>query len=147
MLSLLARDRRDHRQAGVRHLPPGQRQPAVRLRRDLDARGLEVVTLNGFPYRSFHAPVVKYAVYQPDWLSRERLDYTVNLARVLAGLLPPDATVTSGSVVFDGTDLTRLTQLAQHDDLPAAARWRATVNAAEAGGGYLEVSWRKDGAA
>jgi hypothetical protein len=40
-----------------------------------------------------------------------------------------------------------LTQLAQHDDLPAAARWRATVNAAEADGGYLEVSWRKDGAA
>jgi hypothetical protein len=40
-----------------------------------------------------------------------------------------------------------LTQLAQHDDLPAAARWRATVSAAEGGGGYLEVSWRKDGAA
>ena len=33
------------------------------------------------------------------------------------------------------------------DDLPAAARWHATVNAAETGGGYLEVSWRKDGAA
>jgi len=66
-------------------------EAVARLRRDLDARGLEVVTLNGFPYRSFHAPVVKYAVYQPDWLSRERLDYTVNLARVLAGLLPPDA--------------------------------------------------------
>lgn len=61
------------------------------LRRDLDARGLEVVTCNGFPYRSFHAPVVKYAVYQPDWLTSERMDYTVNLARVLAGLLPEDA--------------------------------------------------------
>ena len=40
-----------------------------------------------------------------------------------------------------------LIQLARHDDPPAAARWRATVNAAEAGGGYLEVSWRKDTAA
>jgi hypothetical protein len=40
-----------------------------------------------------------------------------------------------------------LTQLAQQNELPAAARWRAAVNAAEAGGGYLEVSWRKDGAA
>jgi hypothetical protein len=49
------------------------------LRRELDARGLEVVTFNGFPYRSFHAPVVKYAVYQPDWTTRERLDHTVNL--------------------------------------------------------------------
>jgi sugar phosphate isomerase/epimerase len=61
------------------------------LRRDLDERGLEVVTLNGFPYRSFHAPVVKHAVYRPDWLSKERLDYTIGLARILAGLLPPDA--------------------------------------------------------
>jgi sugar phosphate isomerase/epimerase len=62
-----------------------------RLRRDLEARGLEVVTINGFPYRSFHAPVVKHAVYQPDWLTSERMDYTINLARILAGLLPADA--------------------------------------------------------
>jgi len=39
------------------------------------------------------------------------------------------------------------TQLPQPSDLPAAAGWRATVNAADSGGGYLEVSWRKDGAA
>ena len=37
--------------------------------------------------------------------------------------------------------------LAGDNDLPAAARWRATMNAAEPGGGYLEISWRKDGAA
>jgi sugar phosphate isomerase/epimerase len=61
------------------------------LRRDLDARGLEVVTFNGFPYQSFHAPVVKRAVYQPDWLTQDRMEYTVNLARILAGLLPDDA--------------------------------------------------------
>ena len=63
----------------------------ARLRRDIAARGLEVVTLNGFPYRSFHAPVVKRAVYQPDWLTTERLEYTADLTRVLAGLLPDDA--------------------------------------------------------
>ncbi len=63
----------------------------ARLRRELAARGLEVVTLNGFPYQSFHAPVVKHAVYRPDWLTPERLEYTVNLARILAGLLPDDA--------------------------------------------------------
>ena len=39
------------------------------LRGELDRRGLEVVTLNGFPYRGFHDPVVKLAVYQPDWSS------------------------------------------------------------------------------
>ncbi|GAB2924272.1 metabolite traffic protein EboE [Nonomuraea fastidiosa] len=62
-----------------------------RLRRELDARGLEVVTLNGFPYAAFHDPVVKHAVYRPDWTERERLTYTLDLARVLAGLLPDDA--------------------------------------------------------
>src|SRR5258705_5269457 len=63
----------------------------ARLRRELAARGLEVVTLNGFPYRAFHAPVVKRAVYQPDWTTRERLDYTLNLAGILAELMPDDA--------------------------------------------------------
>jgi sugar phosphate isomerase/epimerase len=63
----------------------------ARFRRELDARGLEVVTFNGFPYRAFQAPVVKYDVYQPDWTTPERLDYTVNLARILTDLLPDDA--------------------------------------------------------
>ncbi|MEV0202983.1 metabolite traffic protein EboE [Nonomuraea sp. NPDC050691] len=73
--------------AGLAGDPAGRR----RLRRELDARGLEVVTLNGFPYRSFQDPVVKHAVYRPDWTTRERLSYTLDLARVLADLLPGDA--------------------------------------------------------
>jgi sugar phosphate isomerase/epimerase len=63
----------------------------ARLRRELAVRGLEVVTLNGFPYRGFHAPIVKRDVYVPDWSERARLDYTLDLARVLARLLPDDA--------------------------------------------------------
>ncbi|MGV9937323.1 metabolite traffic protein EboE [Streptomyces olivaceoviridis] len=66
------------------------------LRRELDRRGLEVVTLNGFPYEGFGAAEVKYRVYRPDWADRERLEYTTALARVLAALLPDD--VTEGSV-------------------------------------------------
>lgn len=62
-----------------------------RLRHELKTRGLEVVTLNGFPYRAFHAPVVKHAVYRPSWTSRNRLGYTLNLARVLADLMPDHA--------------------------------------------------------
>ncbi|MGI5523219.1 metabolite traffic protein EboE [Micromonospora sp. CA-259024] len=67
--------------------------PALRrrLRTELDARGLEVVTLNGFPYAAFQAPVVKQDVYHPDWTTEQRLTYTLNLARVLADLLPDDA--------------------------------------------------------
>ncbi|MFC0532521.1 metabolite traffic protein EboE [Phytohabitans kaempferiae] len=67
--------------------------PALRrrLRRELDARGLEVVTLNGFPYEAFQAPVVKLGVYYPDWTDRRRLDYTLDLARLLVDLLPEGA--------------------------------------------------------
>ncbi|MEU7845659.1 metabolite traffic protein EboE [Micromonospora sp. NPDC049114] len=63
----------------------------LRLRAELDARGLEVVTLNGFPYAAFQAPVVKQDVYHPDWTTEQRLAYTLDLARVLADLLPDDA--------------------------------------------------------
>ncbi|MBM0239175.1 metabolite traffic protein EboE [Micromonospora sp. ATA32] len=67
--------------------------PALRrrLRAELTARGLEVVTLNGFPYAAFQAPVVKGDVYHPDWTTPQRLAYTLDLARVLADLLPDDA--------------------------------------------------------
>ncbi|WP_405851911.1 metabolite traffic protein EboE [Streptomyces sp. NBC_00090] len=68
----------------------------LRLRAELTARGLEVVTLNGFPYGGFHRPVVKHAVYRPDWTSPERRRYTANLAHVLARLLPDD--VAEGSI-------------------------------------------------
>jgi sugar phosphate isomerase/epimerase len=66
------------------------------LRCELDRCGLEVVTLNGFPYEGFGAEEVKYRVYKPDWADVERLDHTTALARVLAGLLPDD--VTEGSI-------------------------------------------------
>ncbi|MFF9273022.1 metabolite traffic protein EboE [Streptomyces rochei] len=66
------------------------------LRTELDRRGLEVVTLNGFPYQGFGAEEVKYRVYKPDWAHPERLEHTTALARVLAGLLPDD--VSEGSV-------------------------------------------------
>ncbi|MCP3767611.1 MULTISPECIES: metabolite traffic protein EboE [Streptomyces] len=66
------------------------------LRCELDRRGLEVVTLNGFPYEGFGAEEVKYRVYTPDWADPERLEYTTSLARLLAGLLPDD--VPDGSI-------------------------------------------------
>jgi hypothetical protein len=49
-------------------------------------------------------------------------------------------------LTFDGPlravpDLTRFGR-----PVPAAARWRATLSTTEAGGGFLEVGWRKDGA-
>jgi len=61
-----------------------------KLRSRLGGHGLEVVTFNGFPYRAFHAPVVKKSVYEPDWTDPRRAEYTLTLARLLAELLPDD---------------------------------------------------------
>ncbi|MFI0235540.1 metabolite traffic protein EboE [Streptomyces sp. NPDC016845] len=66
------------------------------LRAELDRRGLEVVTLNGFPYEGFGAEEVKYRVYKPDWADPERLAHTSDLAHLLATLLPAD--VTDGTI-------------------------------------------------
>ncbi len=76
----------------LRRSPDG----VARLRDALDRLGLEVVTFNGFPFRAFHAPVVKRAVYRPDWTRPERSAYTLDLAWLLAQLLPDD--VTEGSI-------------------------------------------------
>lgn len=67
-----------------------------KLRAALSEGGLEVVTLNGFPYAGFGKEVVKTDVYLPDWADPDRLAYTLDLAAVLAALLPDD--VAGGSV-------------------------------------------------
>ncbi|MGH7202107.1 MAG: metabolite traffic protein EboE, partial [Planctomycetaceae bacterium] len=60
------------------------------------ARGdLVCYTLNAFPFGDFHSERVKENVYLPDWAQPERLDYTLDCARVLAVLLPDD---TEGSI-------------------------------------------------
>lgn len=54
----------------------------------LGAEQLYVFTLNGFPFGTFHDAVIKENVYLPDWRSSERLAYSINLANILAQLLP-----------------------------------------------------------
>ena len=66
-----------------------------RLRERLDANGLELRTVNAFPYSAFHADVVKLDVYRPDWTDPRRAAFTLDCARVLAELLPAGA---SGSI-------------------------------------------------
>lgn len=47
-----------------------------------------IFTMNGFPYGSFHHSTVKDKVHAPDWLSVDRVSYTIRLAQILAALLP-----------------------------------------------------------
>jgi sugar phosphate isomerase/epimerase len=61
-------------------------EPA-RLADWLSERGLLAFTLNGFPYSDFHTARVKRRVYQPDWSDEARLEYTMELARILVVLL------------------------------------------------------------
>jgi sugar phosphate isomerase/epimerase len=63
----------------------------ARLQDTLTRHRIEIVTVNAFPYQGFHDPVVKQAVYHPDWSLRSRLDFTLDCAKALAGLLPEDA--------------------------------------------------------
>jgi sugar phosphate isomerase/epimerase len=54
----------------------------------LSDAGLVPFTFNGFPYGDFHQAEVKHRVYEPTWWQRERLDYTLQLIRLIDLLLP-----------------------------------------------------------
>ncbi|WP_062430214.1 TIM barrel protein [Herbidospora daliensis] len=64
----------------------------VRLRRSLEERGLEVVSLNGTGGRHQEVP-------GPDWAKPERYRYTMSLAKILAFLLPEDVRFGSISTI------------------------------------------------
>ena len=61
------------------------------LQEALESEGLELRTINAFPYTGFHDDVVKRGVYRPDWTTDERLQYTKDCATVLAQMLPQGA--------------------------------------------------------
>ena len=76
-------------------------EPAVRALADPERRerwhaaladaGIELITMNGFPYGNFHAESVKERVYVPDWSDPRRRAYTLALAELLAECLPAHA--------------------------------------------------------
>lgn len=47
-----------------------------------------VFTMNGFPYGSFHHQIVKDQVHTPDWITNERVEYTLRLFHILTALIP-----------------------------------------------------------
>jgi sugar phosphate isomerase/epimerase len=81
--------------AQLAHQPNGAQQ----FRDWLEARGLSVVTLNGFPYHQFHAGPVKHRVYQPHWADAGRLIFTTQLIDLLPALLPAGSTHASISTL------------------------------------------------
>lgn len=59
-----------------------------KFREYLDANGLYVALINGYPYGHFSGEPVKAEVFAPDWRTQERVQYTLNLIEILAALLP-----------------------------------------------------------
>jgi sugar phosphate isomerase/epimerase len=59
-----------------------------KLRKFFDDNNMYLYTVNAFPYGAFKGAVVKEQVYEPDWRSEERTQYTINVADVLADVCP-----------------------------------------------------------
>lgn len=66
----------------------GDRAARDEFKKFLDDNDMYVYTVNAFPYGSFKGSIVKEQVYEPDWRSEERTQYTINVAEVLADVAP-----------------------------------------------------------
>jgi hypothetical protein len=62
------------------------RAERVKLQRFLADNDLYVYTVNAFPYGAFKNTIVKEQVYEPDWRSEERTQYTINVADILSDI-------------------------------------------------------------
>ncbi len=68
----------------------------------LDANDLYVYTVNAFPYGPFKGERVKENVYEPDWSTEERTQYTMNVATILTEITGADVepTIQSAPLAF-----------------------------------------------
>ena len=69
----------------------GQADELARFRVWLDENDCYVFTINGFPHGNFHRKRVKEQVYQPDWTTPERVEYTKRLFDILAEIAPTES--------------------------------------------------------
>lgn len=74
-------------QAAAELQEPAVREAFFELLHDC---GLRLTSLNGFPYGQFHEGAVKAEVYRPTWAEPQRLEYSLQLAHLLAAALPLD---------------------------------------------------------
>ena len=64
------------------------RKERDKLKKFLADNDMYLYTVNAFPYGPFKGRIVKEQVYEPDWRSEERSQYTINVAEVLADVAP-----------------------------------------------------------
>lgn len=98
------------------------------LREALASWDASVFTFNAFPYMDFHQPVVKRAVYLPDWTDPARGEYTRRCAVLLAKLLPEGEDFGSISTLPLGW---RVDWTAEHSTKAAEALCKLALDLAE----------------
>ena len=64
------------------------RRERDKLKKFLADNDMYLYTVNAFPYGPFKGRIVKEQVYEPDWRSEERTQYTINVAEVLGDVAP-----------------------------------------------------------
>lgn len=74
---------------------PGKRRQLKRLLDEQDYLG---ITVNGFPFGKFHNASVKEEVYQPDWRSAQRVEYTNALADLMSEIAPQGEIISLSTV-------------------------------------------------
>ncbi|GIF16196.1 TIM barrel protein [Actinoplanes teichomyceticus] len=99
----------------------------TRLRADLDARGLEVVTVSGGPDAEDGGPPPL-----PDWSEPVRLQHTLDLARILVDLLPDEEV--RGAVSTCG--------LGRREDWDEAHERAGARHLARLSAGLADLAWR-----
>lgn len=94
----------------------GSAQERADLRAFLRDHDLYLYTVNAFPYGPFKDRRVMEDVYEPDWSTEERVDYTMGVAELLAEFAPEgvDPSIQSAPLAFAANvrgeaDIARLT--------------------------------------
>src|SRR2546425_9990968 len=64
------------------------RKERDKLKKFLADNDMYLYTVNAFPYGPFKGTLVKEKVYEPDWRSDERTQYTMNVAEILGDVAP-----------------------------------------------------------
>ncbi len=73
-------------------------QKIAQFRNWCEQHNCYLLTINGFPYGTFHDAPVKAAVYEPDWRTQERVSYTRRLGDLAVALATHTSTISISTV-------------------------------------------------
>ncbi len=108
----------------------------------LNENDLYIFTINGFIYGRFHGGKVKERVFDPDWSTTDRRDYTIRLFEILNHILPDgiDGGVSTAPIAYkSGLNETGKEKVCDASALHIAALIEKMVELFEKGGKHLHL--------